>query len=285
MKILLTGGAGRLGVEVAKILSAAGHTVIAFDLPNVSYQSLEGTPGVQLHKGDITKPHEVSVACEDADFVIHLAAILPPRSEVNYEFTRRVNVEGTKNILSAIEKRKTPLIFVSSIATYGVTTGESGLISESHIQTPTDNYSRSKIAAETLVLESRISWTILRVAPIAVADLIEPTNPIPFREDQRVEFIYIGDAAAAIASSLEKDEARGAVMNIAGGPSWRVMGREYMRDFYSALGVEVDLAFSKEYTAVDWYDTSRSRFLYYQETTLGGLHDKLRELGDNLGLR
>ncbi len=62
-------------------------------------------------------------------------------------------------------------------------------------------------------------------------------------------------------------------------------GGEYIRLFYDALGVEVDPYFSEAYTALDWYDTSRSRFLGYQRATLNGLLERLKVVGERLSLR
>ena len=62
-------------------------------------------------------------------------------------------------------------------------------------------------------------------------------------------------------------------------------GAEYINRFYDALGVDVDPVFSNEYTALDWYDTSRSRFLGYQRTNFNDFQNRLKVLGEQLGLR
>jgi nucleoside-diphosphate-sugar epimerase len=285
LKVLVTGGAGRLGAEVCRVLSETGAAVKAFDLPSVSFAAVEGLRGVEAVKGSITEASDVSEACGDVDAVIHLAALLPPRSEANREATMRVNVEGTRRITEAVERRETLLVFASSIATYGVTAGEKTLIREDHPQAATDTYSESKIAAERLVRAAKAPWITLRIAPVAVADLVEPSDPVPFREDQRVEFVYIEDAAKAAIACLGDKGVLGKTLNVAGGATWRVTGGEYMRGLYSALGVEVDLNYSGGYTAVDWYDTSAGSRLGYQRTTLPAFHEKLKKVGESLGLR
>ena len=62
-------------------------------------------------------------------------------------------------------------------------------------------------------------------------------------------------------------------------------GAEYIAHSYEALGVDVEPVFSEEHTALDWYDTSRSRFLGYQRTTFNDFLERLRTLGEELGLR
>jgi len=171
------------------------------------------------------------------------------------------------------------------VATYGVTASEEPPLREDHPLRAHDNYSESKIEAEALIRASGVPSAILRISAIAVADIVELPETIPYREDQRVEFIYVGDAARALLSAFESPEARGRAYNIAGGGSWQVTGGEYIRRFYEALGVEVEPCFSEAYTALDWYDTAPSRLLGYQRSTLNGLEARLRAVGERLGLR
>jgi len=283
MTILVTGGAGRLGYWTASQLTEAGHSVKAFDLPNVNWSHVESLPNTTTHRGDITDPENVEKACRDAEAVVHLAAVLPPVSEASRELTQRVNVQGTLNILEA-SPPETPIVFASSIATYGVTHHETPPIKETHPQTAHNNYSESKIMAENAVKTSGHPYAVLRLAPISVADLLELPDEVDYRADQRVEFIVVEDAAQAIVRCLDEPH-RNAVYNVAGGPSWQMRGKEYLNRFYGALGVEVEPIYPKSYTAVDWYDTSRSRHLGYQRTTFNTFEDRLVTLGEELGLR
>ena len=285
MRVLVTGGAGRLGSEVVKLISSRGDSAVAFDLPQAYWEAVEGVPGAEALPGDVTDTEQVSEVVGGVDAVIHLAALLPPRSEANRGLTIRVNVEGTANIVEALRETGAPLVFASSIATYGVTAQDQPPIRESHPARAHDVYSESKIEAEGLIGRSGIEHVILRIAPIAVADLVELPETVPYRADQRVEQIYVEDAAYALLSALDEGRARGGTFNIAGGPTWQMTGAEYIERFYDALGVEVEPNYSEGYTAVDWYDTSRGRFLGYQRLTFNGLLGKLKTLGEQLGLR
>jgi len=285
VRVLVTGGAGRLGSEVVKLIASRGDTAVAFDLPQVPWEAVKGLPGVEALPGDVTDKRCVSETVGDVDAVIHLAALLPPRSEVNRGLTMRVNVDGTSNIVETLVKTGASLVFASSIATYGVTAPGEPPIRESHPSQVHDLYSESKIEAERLIKSSGVDSVILRIAPIAVVDLVELPETIPYRGDQRVEHIYLEDAAYALLSALDEGEAKGKMFNVAGGPTWQMTGAEYIRRFYDALGVEVEPNFSEEYTAVDWYDTSLGLFLGYQRTSFNGFLGKLRALGEQLGLR
>lgn len=286
MNLLVTGAAGRLGSEFVKFVASRGYTIRAFDLPQAPWYTIQDIPNVEAVQGDITVPDQVTEACWLVDGIFHLAAILPPQSEVDRDLTMRVNVEGTRNIVNALEElHNVPLIFASSISTYGTTAMERPSIREDHPQRAHNNYSESKIEAERFIRASKVPHVILRFAPIAVADLVELPDTIPYRADQRVEFIYVTDAARALLSAFEKQEARGETYNIAGGPSWQMTGAEYIRRFYDALVVEVEPNFSDDYTALDWYDTSRSRFLGYKKVSFNGLLERLKVVAEQIGLR
>ena len=283
MRLLVTGGAGRLGAHIIKIFSDSGYCVKAFDLPQANWGQLENLNHVELFPGDITDPSVVSKACSDVDTIIHLAAILPPQSELNGELAMKVNVEGTRNLLKYIDE-KTVFILASSISTYGVTCSEKPPLMEEYPQQGHNNYSLSKIEAEQLVLASGAPYVILRVAPIAVADLLELPDVVPYRADQRVEFIDVEDAAHAFYQASLRSETRMKTLNIAGGTSWQMTGSEFLDGFYGALGLEVEPNYSEEYTAVDWYDTRKSHFLDYQRTSFNDFQRKLGSVAEELGL-
>ena len=282
MNVLITGAAGRLGYEVVKLCSKEGCSIRAFDLPHVNWTHLEALEGVEIFRGDITDKNSVKEACKDIDAVIHLAALLPPKTETSRDLTLRINVEGTRNLLESLGE-DARIVFTSSIATYGATMEEKPPIKETHTQGKYNNYAESKIEAEKIVKESGNPWTILRIAPISVADLLELPETVAYKADQRVECVYVEDAGYALYSCLmEKTDA---VYNIGGGASWQMTGEEYLKRFYDALGVEVEPNYPLEYTAVDWYDTTKSRHLGYQRTSFNQFEKKLVAIGEELGLR
>ena len=283
MRLLVTGGAGRLGYIVSRMLMEKGFTISVFDLPQVNWSHVDNLESVEKIKGDITDPQSVEKSCENIDAVVHLAALLPPRSEKALALTMKVNVTGTENILNSVNS-EVPILLASSISTYGVTALNQPPIREGSPQKAHNNYSKSKIEAESKVTEVSNPSSILRIAPISVADLVELPDVIPYRADQRVEFVLVEDVAVAIVNSLETCEGK-EVYNIAGGQSWQMKGDEYIKRFYDALGVEVDPVFSEEYMAVDWYDTKKSKHLGYQRTSFNRLEKKLEALGEEMGLR
>ncbi len=285
MKLLVTGGAGRLGSVLIKSISSQGYNVVVFDLPFAPWEAVQDVPNIKIIRGDVTDPSHISRACRGIDGVFHLASLLPPKSEADEKLTMKVNVEGTRNLIEVLKKRPgTPLVFASSISTYGLTSKEEPPIGEDHHQNAHNIYAKSKIEAERIIQVSEIPHVVLRIAPIAIADLVELPDIVPYKADQRVEFIYVEDAARALFSAAINKKALGRIFNIAGGPSWQMTGLEFLEGFYGALGLEVELNFSDEYTALDWYDTSNSQFLDYQRTSFKDFQRKLGSVAEELGL-
>ena len=266
--VLITGGAGSVGRQLAGMLLEDGRSVRIFDLPFMDFSGLEGEEGVEVVKGDITDAAAVSSAVAGVAGVLHLAAILPPNSEKDRDFTFRVNVDGTRNIVEGMKagSPEASLVFTSSISTYGDTSGEEPPVTIEHQQGAIDVYADSKIAGEEIVISSGVNYVILRIASIAVPAFLEPPEPWPFTCEQRVEMIHRDDVADALRNAVDSGEAVGKVFNIAGGSSWRLTGKDYVEDFFNVMGAPVDMAVYREDPGWnDWYDTEESqRILRYQ---------------------
>jgi nucleoside-diphosphate-sugar epimerase len=268
--VLITGGAGSVGRILVSRLRQDGRQVRVFDLPTMNYTRLEGTDGIEVIKGDITDAAIVRRAINGVEAVIHLAAILPPASERDRAKTFAVNVDGTTHIVRALEQLapQAVLVFSSSISTYGDTAQEAPPIHVSHAQRAIDAYAESKIVGEQVLRGSRATWVILRIAGIAVPAFQEPPAVWPFMPDQRVELVHRDDVVTAIYQATSVPEAHGKTLNIGGGPTWQVTGRQYVERLYELLGVPPEEAkFRTTPGWVDWYDTQESQqLLTYQNT-------------------
>lgn len=268
MRILVTGGAGKLGSLVVHTLVNQGHVVHVFDLPHVSYNALTNLPNLQIFKGNILDPQQIQAACDGVDVALHLAAILPPYSEQNPQKTLQVNVDGTKQLTKALlATSQAPLIFSSSVSVYGRTQDETHPITIDHKLHASDTYSRSKIMAEAVVQQSRIKYTVLRISGIYAAVPFEFPSPVQFKADQRVEFIAREDVVAAVAAAIEHPAANH-IFNIAGGTSWQMTGSTFVESVFKGFGVPGEVEYPAEYGYFDWYDTKASQHtLHFQNTS------------------
>lgn len=284
--VLITGGAGSVGRQLAAMLLADGIPVRIFDLPFMDFNGLEGEKNVEIVKGDITDSAAVTKAVDGVKGVLHLAAILPPNSEKDRDFTFKVNVEGTNNILKSVNEvaKDATVVFTSSISTYGDTSQDDNPISVDHDQKAIDVYAESKIAGEKLLISSGVKYVILRIASIAVPEFIEPADPWPFMSSQKVEMVHRDDVADAIRNSVDTKEAVGKIFNIAGGISWRHTGQKYVEDFFTFMGAPVDMANYRETPGWNhWYDTEKSQsILKYQNRSYEHYSDQMRKIVEDM---
>jgi nucleoside-diphosphate-sugar epimerase len=285
MKVLVTGAAGRLGSDLVVELTRRKYTVKAFDIPTADFSRLPKKNHVEIVRGDITRVGDTKAAIKDMDGVFHLAAVLPPKSEINREVTLQVNLDGTKNLLEATKTdgREIPIVFTSSVMVYGVTANETPPITEDHALVTTDVYSESKIACEELIRKSGMPYAILRISGIYAVELTELPEKIPFRKEQRVNFVDRRDVIQALISAFETNERREIIFNIAGDGTWRMKGDEFTKRMYEAFGIPVEIQYSKTYTCFDWYDTLRSQStLNYQKIDFERFIEDLEELARKL---
>lgn len=278
MRILVTGGAGRLGIEVCRSFLDNGFQVRAFDLDNKrNRESLRELGGkAEILWGDITKPHSVRKALEGADAVINMAGILPPAASENPELARKVNVGGTRILVDLMREKGglMPLVFTSSVAVFGPTPDAEEPISPDNISpSPRDVYGETKLEAENVIRESGVDHIILRLTAVMyfghdVSDLKRMFG-VPI--DNRVEFCHPHDLALAIVNAVGNfDASKGKTLIISGGPGQRMHYGDMVGSILGILGLPLPPAekFSREPYYLDWYDTGTSQqLLDYQRRT------------------
>ncbi len=281
--ILITGGAGSVGRLLVQRCREADLTVRVFDLPFCDFSGLEGENGIEVVKGDITDASNVAEAVQGVGAVAHLAALLPPASEGNRDRTFAINVEGTASILQAMTTGAPDavMVFSSSVSTYGDTRADAPPVNVTHSQTALDIYAESKIASEARIRESSVDAVVLRIAGVSVPVLQEPPEVWPFTAEQRLEMVHRDDVVTALFKSLITPGARGKTLNIGGGPTWQIDGRQYVADHFELLGVPVEMASFRgedEPGWVDWYDSIEAQqLLDYQQNSYEDYLNTLRE--------
>jgi nucleoside-diphosphate-sugar epimerase len=143
--VAVSGGAGFLGLHLARRLRADGHEVRSLDLVPLDDPVLDG--GVEEMLGDVRDPTSARRLVEGADVVVHAAAALP--IQVAGGAIRSVNVEGSATVLgAALEAGVRRAVFVSSTAVYGVP--DHHPIREDDPLIGVGHYGESKIAAEAV---------------------------------------------------------------------------------------------------------------------------------------
>lgn len=151
---LVTGATGHIGNVLVRKLLERGEKVRALILPGESREPISGLR-VEAFEGDILNMDSVFESMQGVKGIFHLAGVISIMPGPN-PFVRKVNVEGTKNILrAASEKKIEKLIYTSSI--HAIQRVENGMIDESvpyDMNNPYGAYDRSKAEATLEVLNA-----------------------------------------------------------------------------------------------------------------------------------
>lgn len=143
MRWAITGGAGFLGLHLARRLLASGHEVRTLDLAPLDDAELEQR--VEELRGDVRDLSAVVRLVEGADVLVHAAAALP--IQASRESIRSVNVGGTGVAFAAAADAGVPrAVLISSTAVYGVPKHHP--IAEDAPLVGVGHYGESKIHAE-----------------------------------------------------------------------------------------------------------------------------------------
>jgi nucleoside-diphosphate-sugar epimerase len=153
----LSGGAGFLGLHLARRLLDDGNDVRTLDVVSLDDRELETS--VEELRGDVRDPAAVARLVDGADIVVHAAAALP--IQASRDSIRSVNVHGTENVLlAARDAGVARVVFISSTAVYGVP--EKHPIEEHDPLVGVGWYGESKIDAEALCRVAAVETTIVR---------------------------------------------------------------------------------------------------------------------------
>ena len=235
MKILVTGGAGFIGSNVADAFIAVGHQVAIVD--NLTTGKKENlNPKAEFFPLDIRDARLSEAINEFApDVIAHLAAQIDVRKSVSDPvFNAEVNELGTLNLLRAAVQNKVGKIIFSSTggAIYGEVTEKAGA-DEDHAQEPISPYAITKRSVEMYLYAFwklyGLKFTALRygnvygprqdplgeagVIAIFCGKLLKGEAPTIYGDGKQLrDYVYVEDVAQANLRALDK--ADGEIINI-----------------------------------------------------------------------
>lgn len=166
MKVVITGGGGFIGSQLAKTLLERGtltgpfgdeeeiEEIVLFDTafaPPV--QELGKTGSVTLWNDDLASQEAIYSAIDTEDIsVFHLAAMVSGECEKQFDDALAVNLDGTRNLFEALRAVDSlpRVVFASSVAAFG---GESmpDTVSDLTKQTPRTTYGMTKVIGELMI--------------------------------------------------------------------------------------------------------------------------------------
>jgi NADH dehydrogenase len=231
MKVLLTGGTGFVGSRLREYIRNEGHEVRLL-VRSGSEDKVDSSDSYEIVIGDIFNTNACLRACDGCDAVIHLIGIIReyPSRGVTFDQYHRV---ATLHIVDAARR-----------------VGVGRYIHMSALGSREDarsTYHRTKFAAEQLVRQSPLRWTIFRPSWVfgpgdhAVREIIDlirkPIVPLINGAEMLVQPIAIDDVCSSMARSLLMPETQGQTYEL-GGPE-RLALRAIIEKIAAQLGVGI----------------------------------------------
>lgn len=220
-RILLTGANGFIGQHLIRSLLNSGFHVrgMAHDERPLYFIK---TGEVEWSKADLALPETLKNIAEGVDTVYHLAAI--PRNDLSktWEEYEAVNIKGTETLLREAEGNGVKrFVFISTVEAAGYGDGINPR-RESDSPQPCNNYGRSKLEAEKIVLSGKwkMECVVLRlpmvygpgtflIVPKLFGMVKRGFYPLIGSGETEMEFCYADNAVQAIRLCGEKKEAAG----------------------------------------------------------------------------
>ena len=233
-KVLVTGGAGCIGLAVCKELFERNIEVVSYDLhEQMKRAELDMPDNVLPYLGSILDTSALRDAAIGCDAIIHLAAYLGVRrTETNPLRCLEINITGTKNVIEmGMQAGIKKIIFASSSEVYGEPL--SNPINESFITQGKTVYGVTKLAGEELVKAyakryNNLDYSILRffntyginqisqfVIPKFIRSVAENKPPVIYGDgNQSRSYCFAKDTAWATVQALMEDKANNQIINI-----------------------------------------------------------------------
>lgn len=237
MRIAITGGAGFIGSNLARLALDNGHEVTIIDNLSTGYHANIERLDVRFHQADVADPEALDLTGHDS--LVHLAALgSVPRSIKAPMPTHMINATGTLNVLEAARRADVSHVIVSgSSSVYGLNPALPK--SEREWTRPLSPYAVSKLASEQYVLayqnsfgmdtlafrffnvfgpHQRAGHAYAAVIPIFLDALLRGV-PLPINGDgtNSRDFTYVGTVCRVLLEAVERRVTHPEPVNLAFG--------------------------------------------------------------------
>lgn len=284
--IALTGASGNMGVET---LSQLMESEVVGKIKVLLLKSRREKRYARIWKrkygerieilfGDIANREDCERLVEGCDYVLNLAAVIPPLADHYPIETDRCNRIGAKNIVDTVEgiKENQPkLVHISTVAIYGNRNYKHpwGRVGDPLISSTYDEYSASKIKGERFVLDSNIKhWAVLRQTGMLHSKMLSNNmkDGLMFHTcfNAPIEWVTARDSGLLMRRLVEKD-ALGNLeeafwkkcYNIGGGACNRVTGYDTFDEGFKIIGGS-----TQKYMKPQWNSLRNFHCMWFQDS-------------------
>ncbi|MDX1474632.1 MAG: SDR family NAD(P)-dependent oxidoreductase [Reinekea sp.] len=264
-KVIVTGGAGFIGMHLVNTLLENGVAVTVIDRTpeKLSNNVKVNSKILTIIESDVISALEKNlVRLEEFDVIFHLAGVsVVSQSVENPDIDMRANLLSTFYLLEKLRTISNPpaIIFTSTAAVYG--NPQKVPISETDPTFPLSPYGVSKLAAERYIdvycKLYNISGAALRIFSVYGPDdkrvvhdifrkLEEDQNRLFLLGDgsQERDFIFVEDVARALFFVAKNAPQKGEVYNVASGKSIRIS--QLAKEICNVMGVNPEIEYANK---------------------------------------
>jgi nucleoside-diphosphate-sugar epimerase len=246
-KALITGGAGFIGLFLAKHLRERGHEVHLLDnfsrgVMDADLHDFSCRPGARIIRADALNQNEIATLPVDYEFIYHLAAIIGVAHVIKRPYAVLWdNLAMLSNLLLLARRQRnlrrfvfasTSEVYAGTLEAFGmrIPTPEDTPITVPDLKRPRTSYMLSKIYGEAMCRHSEVPFTIVRPHNFygprmglshAIPELLKKSHDAPegtdipvFSPNHQRTFCYIDDAVELIRLSAESPQGEGATLNV-----------------------------------------------------------------------
>jgi len=249
VRVLITGGAGFVGSNLADRLLARGDTITVIDnFETARRDNLTSNRNLTLIEGSIADKNVVDHAFTEhrPEVVVHAAASY--KDPDNWYGDAMTNVVGTVNVVRASERLKVGrLIYLQTALGYGLHPIEQPITLNHPLNPGGSSYAISKTAGEEYIFLSSLDYVSFRLAnaygprnlsgPLPTFYQRLTTNKSVFVMDTRRDFIYVSDLVDVISLAVEGRGRRGPY-HVSSGSDYSI--KELFDNAVKALGIKLD---------------------------------------------
>ena len=272
MKVAMTGASGNMGREaLAQSLELEGVEFVRVLLTNKKKNNKLAKQlkkryknRIQIVRGTVADPKVCAALIEGVDYVIHMAAVIPPRSDASFKASEECNKRGTMALVDAIKavSPQPKFVHVSTMALYGNRNEKHlwGRVGDPLLVSAFDTYAMHKLYGERYVLDADLDcWAVLRQTAMLHPNMLKDnvSDGLMFHTalNAPLEWVSSRDSGYLIKRILERD-GRGEVpefwkkiYNIGAGERGRETGYDTFNDGFAIIGGSTEKFFKPNWMA------------------------------------
>ena len=281
--VAMTGASGNMGQAVVKEIMKLSYVRLKLlFLPDKRERKLMKNWGklygdrVEIFFGNIKNEDDCRKLVDSTDYVVNMAAVIPPLADKRPDLAYGANVTGAKNIVKAIEALadQPKLIHISTVAIYGNRNYKHpwGRVGDPLLPSAYDEYGMGKLIGERYVLDSEVkNWAVLRQTGMLYEKLLMAniSDGLMFHTcfNVPIEWVTDHDSGVLIKKIIARDYHQSLrdfwkkVYNIGGGASYRTTGYETFDMGFSMIGGSVE-----KFMRPNWHATRNFHCMWFSDS-------------------